>query len=127
MSLSIAEHINKTLSAYGMLVSKVGNRLYPVSVRSEVDLPFIVYERENIQPKSSKDGTFGDYVTVNVYVFAEAYKDAVDIAEMVRDALDGSSGKYASFEVDECNFADAVESYDEGIYLEQLVFNITTL
>lgn len=127
MSLSIAEHINKTLSASGKLVSKIGNRLYPVSVKSEVDLPFIVYERESIQPKSSKDGMFGDNVTVNVYVFAEAYKDAVDIAEMVRDALDGSSGKYASFVVDECDFADAAESCDEGIYLEQLVFNITTL
>lgn len=126
MSLSVAEHINKKLAADGKLAVKVGDRLYPVSVKSDVACPFVVYERDSVQPNGTKDGTDGDTVGMNVYVFAESYKESVEIAEMIRAALDGSSGSYATFDVDECDFTDAAESYDEGIYAQQLVFTIKT-
>lgn len=126
MSLSIAIHINKQLAASAELKEKVGDRFYPVSVKSDVQAPFIVYERDSVQPNGTKDGTDGDTVAVNVYVFAETYMESVEIAELVRDTLDGSSGSYTTFEVDECDFTDAAETYEDGIYAQQLVFNLTT-
>lgn len=127
MSLSIAEHINKKLSSNVELTEMVGDRLYPVAVKENIECPFIVYERESVVPNSTKDGTEGDTVTENVFVFAETYGQSVKIAEIVRDALDGSQGSYSSFSIDECNFQDAAETYEDGVYVQQLVFNITTL
>ena len=126
MSLSVAEHINKKLSSSAELTEIVCDRLFPVAVKENVELPFIVYERESVVPNSTKDGTEGDTVTENVFVFAESYKHSVEIAELVRDALDGSTGSYSGFEVDECDYQDAAETYENGVYVQQLVFNINT-
>lgn len=126
MSLSVAEHINKKLSSNVELTEMVGDRLYPVAVKENIECPFIVYERESVVPNSTKDGTEGDTVTENVFVFAETYGQSVKIAEIVRDALDGSQGSYSIFTIDECDFVDAAETYEDGVYVQQLVFNITT-
>lgn len=126
MSLSVAEHINKKLSARKDLTDIVGDRLFPVAVKENVELPFVVYERESVVPNGTKDGTDGDTVTENVFVFAETYKQSVEIAELVRGTLDGSTGSYSGFEIDECVFTDAAETYEDGVYVQQLVFNLTT-
>ena len=126
MSLSVAEHINKKLSSSTELTEIVCDRLFPVAVKENVELPFIVYERESVVPNSTKDGTEGDTVTENVFIFAESYKQSVQIAELVRKSLDGSQGSYSTFDVDECDFSDAAETYEDGVYIQQLVFNITT-
>lgn len=126
MSLSIAEHINKVLSSSEDLTKIVGDRLYPVSVKDNIECPFIVYERESVVPNRTKDGAEGDTVTENVFIFAENYGQAVNIAEIVRAALDGSEGNYSNFTIDECDYTDAAETYEDGVYIQQLVFNITT-
>ena len=127
MSLSISEHIRKRLSECPELTAKVGNRMFPIAVNAETRFPFIVYERIAVIPNSTKDGDDGDTVTENVYVFSESYSESVQIAEIVRKALDHSKGDYGNYEIDECIMTAADEAHDENIYMQQLVFTIQTI
>lgn len=127
MSLSVAEHILSRMNLSEELKVKVGDRMYPVALSAETKFPFICYERTSVSPLRTKDIRSGeDAVTVDVFVFSENYKESVQVAEMVRKTLDCTGGIYSTFQVTECYMEDAMESFSENVYMQQLVFNLTT-
>lgn len=126
MSLSISQHINSKLSASRELTEAIGERMYPVAVAAETTFPFIVYERTSVTPNHTKDGSPGDTVAANVYVFSRNYAESVAVAEQVRTALDGSGGRYATFEVEDCYLTDADEAFADNVFMQQLSFTIET-
>ncbi len=127
MSLSVAEHILSRMSLSEELTAKVGDRMFPVALSAETKFPFICYERSSVAPLRTKDIRSGeDAVTVDVYVFSDNYKESVQVAELVRKALDCTGGIYNTFRVTECYMEDAMESFAENVYMQQLVFNLTT-
>lgn len=126
MSLSVAQHIKSRLSASAELTEAVGERMFPVAVSADTSFPFIVYERASVRPNSTKDGSPGDTVTVGVYVFSENYAESVRLAEAVRSALDGTAGRYDTFEVDECDMTGADEAFSENVFMQQLTFELKT-
>lgn len=127
MSLSVAEHILNRMSISKELTAKVGNRMFPVALSAETKFPFICYERSSVSPLRTKDiKTDEDTVTVDVFVFSENYKESVQVAELVRKALDCTGGIYSTFRVTECYMTDAMESFSDNVYMQQLVFNLTT-
>ena len=65
-------------------------------------------------------------MTVGVYVFSENYAESVRLAEAVRSALDGTAGRYDTFEVDECDMTDADEAFSENVFMQQLTFELKT-
>lgn len=127
MSLSVAEHILNRMSLSEELITKVGNRMFPVALSAETKFPFICYERSSVSPLRTKDiRTDEDAVTVDVFVFSDNYKESVQVAELVRKALDCTGGIYSTFRVTECYMTDAMESFSDNVYMQQLVFNLTT-
>lgn len=127
MSLSVAEHIRSRLSRSESLKEKVGDRIFPVALSAETSFPFVCYERASVVPGRTKDiRSFEDAVAVDVYIFSDNYLESVQVAELVRKALDCTGGIYSSFRVTECYMADAMEAYSDNVYMQQLSFNLTT-
>lgn len=127
MSLSVAEHILNRMSISEELTAEVGDRMFPVALSAETKFPFICYERSSVSPLRTKDIRTGeDAVTVDVFVFSDNYKESVQVAELVRKALDCTGGIYSTFRVSGCYMTDAMEAFSDNVYMQQLVFNLTT-
>ena len=126
MRLVISKHIYSALSKSADIKKAVGNKIYPIATKNEVPFPFIVYERDNVTPRYDKSGASVTDSVVNVYILSESYTHAIDIAEMVIDALERKDAIYDNFEVIGAVMQGASESYTANTFVQQVTFNFTT-
>ena len=116
MSILMGLHISRVLSNSEDLTEKIGNRLYPLVVPMGVDkYPYVVYDTNGGTGDETKDGTIEDISTVQLSIVAKSYHEALNIAQLVRYLLDGKSGDYTEFHVEQ---KGGVQYNDE--YIEQL-------
>ena len=77
-------------------------------------------------PRYDKSGASVTDSVVNVYILSESYTQAIDIAEMVIDALERKDAIYDNFEVIGAVMQGASESYTANTFVQQVTFNFTT-
>lgn len=126
MRLVISKHIYSALSKSADIHKAVGKKIYPIATKNEVPFPFIVYERDSVTPRYDKSGASVTDSVVNVYILSESYTQAIDIAEMVIDALERKDAIYDNFEVIGAVMQGASESYTANTFVQQVTFNFTT-
>lgn len=121
--LSIARHLQGVLSADPGIKAKVADRIFPISTVTSTRFPFIVYERDGISPEYTKDGLSNDSVTCTVYVFTETYIEGVDIAELVRAALESGHGEYDGTKIYGADMTGAAEGFTDNTFVQQMQFS----
>lgn len=126
MRLSISKHIYSALLASADIRKAVGNKIFPIATKNEVDFPFIVYERDVVSPRYDKSGQSVTESSVNVYVLAEKYTECLDIAEKVVKVLERNEASYEDFEVIGATMIGASESYTSNTYVQQVTFSFMT-
>jgi hypothetical protein len=71
----------------------IGTKVFPVTVTQEVKKPYVTVRRTGQSPTIVKGQVSDcDLVQFNVAVFADTYKECVDISAAVRTSLDEFSG-----------------------------------
>ena len=125
MSISISNHIYKTLTDGADIVKAVGKKIYPIATKSEVKFPFIVYERENVDTRYDKAGASTTNIDESIYILAESYTESLQIAEMVISALDRKTASYKGFEVIDAIVNDVPESYISQTFVQQVRMRFT--
>lgn len=123
MILSISEHIYTMLSASAELQARVGEKIFPLGTKREVESPFIVYERDNVSVDYDKEHKRTADVDVSVYVAAETYTESVEIAEIVIKALDKELATYDGFIVEDAHVMSAAEDFVDTAYVQKVGFN----
>lgn len=126
MRLSISKHIYSALLASADIRKAVGNKIFPIATKNEVEFPFIVYERDSVAPRYDKSGQSVTESSVNVYVLAEKYTECLDIAEKVIKVLERNEASYEDFEVIGATMVGASESYTSNTYVQQITFSFMT-
>lgn len=126
MRLAISKHIYSALSASEELKKAVGDKIFPIATKNEVEFPFIVYERDSVTPRYDKSGASVTESSVNVYVLSESYTESLDIAEDVIAALERKDAVYERFEVIGATMLGATESFTSNTYVQQISFNFMT-
>jgi hypothetical protein len=126
MRLAISKHIYSALSASEELKKAVGDKIFPIATKNEVEFPFIVYERDSVTPRYDKSGASVTESSVNVYVLSESYTQSLDIAEDVIAALERKDAVYEEFEVIGATMLGATESFTSNTYVQQISFNFMT-
>lgn len=126
MRLAISKHIYSALSASEELKKAVGDKIFPIATKNEVEFPFIVYERDSVTPRYDKSGASVTESSVNVYVLSESYTESLDIAEDVIAALERKDAVYERFEVIGATMLGATESFTANTYVQQISFNFMT-
>lgn len=126
MRLAISKHIYSALSASEELKKAVGDKIFPIATKNEVEFPFIVYERDSVTPRYDKSGASVTESSVNVYVLSESYTESLDIAEDVIAALERKDAVYEGFEVIGATMLGATESFTSNTYVQQISFNFMT-
>lgn len=126
MRLSISKHIYSALLASADIRKAVGNKIFPIATKNEVEFPFIVYQRDVVTPRYDKSGESVTESSVNVYVLAEQYTQCLDIAEKVIKVLERKEASYEDFEVIGATMLGAFEDYTSNTYVQQISFTFMT-
>lgn len=122
-SLSGGEIIRSVLMASSEVVSRA-NKIYPV-VEDSAQLPYITYRRTSLQHTPIKGQRGSDTVGIEVLCFTANYAAGIELAEAVRDALDGMDSEEANgVRIRSCYLTDSEEAWQDDAYVQQLVFEI---
>lgn len=118
--ISILKSIYKLLSANVELTSIVGNRMYPIIANEDTTFPFIVYQRDSVSAEYTKDWRTNDNINISINIASTTYNQSIDIAELVRTAIEGKR-------VDNINtirLTGCDEDFVENTYIQSLHFSV---
>lgn len=121
-SLSAGEIIYSLLTNDETVMS-LATKVYPVVV-DEATLPYVVYRRSSLQHDPVKGQRGADTVTVEVVCYSKDYTSGVELAEAVRDALDGAQMAADDITMRSCYLSDSAESWADDAYIQDLIFTI---
>ena len=121
-SLSAGEIIRAILANDAEVTTRA-NKIYPV-VEDRADLPYIVYRRTQLKQDPTKNGRGADTVGIEILCYTKQYTEGVELAEAVRDALDGAQGEADGLVMRSCYLEDSEEAWQDDAYVQQLVFNV---
>ncbi|MEG1158760.1 MAG: DUF3168 domain-containing protein [Acidaminococcaceae bacterium] len=121
-SLSAGEIIRSILIS-DKEVAKRTKKVFPV-VEDKADLPYIVYRRTQLEQDPTKGKRGADTIGIEILCFTAKYTEGVELAETVRDALDGAQGEIPGLVMRSCYLVDSEEAWQDDAYVQQLVFNV---
>lgn len=121
-SLSAGEIIRAVLVEDPEVAART-TKVYPV-VADEAKLPYIVYRRTQLEQDATKGRRGADTVGIEVICYTEQYTPGVELAEAVRDALDGKQAEVDGLVMRSCYLSDSEEGWQDDAYVQQLVFTV---
>lgn len=128
--MSVGLLIYSLLSSDEAIAAKA-TRIYPVVAEEDARLPYICYRRAEFDRNLAKGpGQGADVVSVEFLCYAKSYKESIELAEMVRAALDHKQATYEDSENNRSlvarsiDLAGAEEGYADDAYAQSLVFTI---
>ena len=93
-SLLITKYIRTILNQNAELMKKIPiKRFFPIDAKQGTKFPFAVISRTGMIDTQSKDGIYEDTVTVSIIVVDDNYYGSLDIANEIRNWLEGHSYK----------------------------------
>lgn len=121
-SLSAGEIIRALLIEDSEVKARV-KKVFPV-VEDSAELPYIVYRRTQLEQTPAK-GQCGSYtVGIEILCYTAGYTEGVELAEAVRNALDGRQYTQDGLTMRSCYLTDSEEAWQADAYIQQLVFNV---
>lgn len=99
--------------------------IYPVVEPVEAVCPYIAYRRTDLDANPQKAGQPGaDTVQIAVNCYALDYEDSVDLAEMVREALDYRTYLLGDLRMRSCYLSSSSENIQGDAFVQELIFTI---
>ena len=127
MSLQVGKAIYNILSNDAKIIDSVEHKIYPLIADTGTTFPFIVYRRTGIEPSDSKDRfIYSENTYVEVFIASDKYNESIEIADLVKDALQGKKGNYSGINIHDIRMTNADEDYIEDTFIQNLTFNIKT-
>ena len=127
MSLQVGKAIYNILSNDAKIIDSVEHKIYPLIADTGTTFPFIVYRRTGIEPSDSKDRfIYSENTYVEVVIASDKYNESIEIADLVKDALQGKKGNYSGINIHDIRMTNADEDYVEDTFIQNLTFNIKT-
>lgn len=120
--LSAGEIIRAVLIDNPEVMARAG-KIYPV-VEDSAELPYVVYRRTSFEQGQVKGQRGNDSATIEVLCYTKGYTEGVELAEAVRDALDGISAEHEGLVMRSCYLTDSEEGWQDDAYVQQLIFNV---
>lgn len=124
-SLSIGKAIYTILSSNEELTTLLGgdNKIFPLIVNTDTQLPFIVYKRLDIDQVDTKDKFIcQEAVNVQFAVVSEKYNKGVEIAEKLNEVL--TKKDYKNMGIVSVTLNSADEEYSEDSFVQVLTYKI---
>lgn len=121
-SISVGEIVRHVLMEDIQVSSRV-RKIFPVVV-DNATLPYIVYRRSSMTQDPAKQERGADTVMMQIICYTKDYQSGVELAETVRDALDGKWAEHEGLRMRSCTLTDCQESWVDNAYVQNLIFTI---
>ncbi len=121
-SLSAGEIIRAILIEDSEVMARA-KKVFPV-VEDSAELPYIVYRRTQLVQTPVKGQRGADTAGIEILCYTAGYTEGVELAEAVRDALDGAQREQDGLVMRSCYLEDSEEAWQDDAYVQQLVFNV---
>lgn len=121
--LRIGKVIYELLSKNEELKKVVNTKIYPLIADETTSFPFIIYRRTGTVNDGNKDYQ-SEYAMINLIVVDNEYESSVQIAELVRKAIEHKRGKIADFMVEDITIENAIEDYVDDAFIQELTIKI---
>lgn len=121
-SISVGEIVRHVLMEDIQVSNKV-RKIFPVVV-DNATLPYIVYRRSGMRQDPTKHERGADTVMMQIVCYTEDYQSGVELAEAVRDALDGKWAEHDGLRMRSCTLSDCQESWVDNAFVQNLIFTI---
>lgn len=124
-SLLITKYIRTILSQDNNLMKKIPiKQFYPVDAKLSTTFPFAVIIRTGMIDNQSKDGIYEDIVTVSIIVVDDNYYGSIDIANEIRNWLEGHCYKDETINITQMKLSSTSEGYYNDAFVQELIFTI---
>ena len=118
-SIEIGKKVYQILKINDELVNIVGDKIYPLVAESDTSYPFVVFKRTGITPEYSKDWLTMESVSVEIVCASDKYFQSVDMANLIREEMDGLRGG----EILETKVDYITEDFIDDAYIQRIGFN----
>jgi hypothetical protein len=128
-NLNIGEAIYSVLASTAAVTAKVGQRIFPLVAPEGTQFPYVVYSCMSMSAARDKDSFFyQQLVTEGIVVCTDEYKEGVDIAMAILEALQFDDREIAvgdgTLSVLESRFDTRTEDYVNNVFVQGLTFNL---
>jgi len=134
MALKSPEAIlRNALVANADVQALISGRIYPLRYvgASQIQFPLIIWRRARVLREMAMGGPVGlPRVTVELYLYAESYETARDLADKCRRVLDGFAGVLDNTEVRQASLMDEaddlveIEGAENSLYLVRQTYDL---
>lgn len=125
MSLQVGKAIYHILHNDADVVARVENKIFPLVANESTTFPFIIYKRTGLESATSKDRfIFKETATVEVIVASDKYNESVEIANLVKEALEGKQGIYSDIDIIDVRMTNTDENFIQDTFIQNLTFSI---
>ncbi|MEE3490346.1 MAG: hypothetical protein VZR10_05730 [Methanobrevibacter sp.] len=124
-TLLITKYIRAILEQDTELMKKIPiKQFFPIDAKQGTAYPFAVIVRTGLQDNSTKDGIYEDVVTVTIIVVDDNYIDSIEIANEIRNWLEGHTFKDETIYIRRMSLSSTSEAYYNDAFIQELSFNI---
>ena len=124
-SILLTKYIRKFLLDNKELMKVVKpTSIFPIVANANTKYPYIVMQRTGIRASYSKAGITEDNVTLEIIAISNDYSQSIDIAQLIRETIDGKRYRSDEIEIDDIDVESITEEFVDNAYLQRLVFSM---
>lgn len=124
-SIKLTKYIRKFLLDNKELMKVVKpTSIFPIVAQANTKYPYIVMQRTGIRASYSKAGITEDNVTLEIIAISNDYSQSIDIAQLIRETIDGKRYRGDEIEIDDIEVESITEEWAENAYLQRLIFSM---
>lgn len=124
-SILLTKYIRKFLLDNKELMKVVKpTSIFPIVANANTKYPYIVMQRTGIRASYSKAGITEDNVTLEIIAISNDYSQSIDIAQLIRETIDGKRYRSNEIEIDDIEVESITEEFVDNAYLQRLVFSM---
>jgi hypothetical protein len=121
MSINLTNAIYTLLAGNSGLTAIIGNKIYPLIIPQNVEMPAVVIEKYFVTNYTNDYNAPNDS-TVEITVLASTYNLSVQIATLINNILCNYTGTQAGINILDCRLVSCDEGYQEEAFLQKLVY-----
>ena len=124
-AIKLTKYIRKFLLDNKELMKLVSpTSIFPIVAQANTTYPYIVMQRTGIRASYSKAGITEDNVTLEIIAISNDYSQSIDIAQLIRETIDGKRYRSDEIEIDDIEVESITEEFVDNAYLQRLVFSM---
>lgn len=102
------------------------NSIFALRAHPETKYPYVVYSRNSIMPKYTKDGLGVNDVQMTFNIVSDTYISSLEIANLVRSTLELYYYRDNNIRISPMQLISATENTVDDAFVQTLIFTTTT-